>query len=203
MSNKKYRTPAPDTDSEASSGADPVGDAPSPNPTATRSDSGADAAPEKPDMVGDPLPKPGERVLPASVYDLTNENARAMLIRAAHFLDMMIQTSIDLLNTVSIKGLRDAIDENMPLPEAMSEEDKRAWKAKEPQSEDPKKRPRGRRHPLLSLVSWTISACRLQIKTLTMLRPEMATKVATTYEALKERLKQYEQLVKTRPAHWD
>ncbi|MCA8910733.1 MAG: hypothetical protein KDB82_03425 [Planctomycetes bacterium] len=154
-------------------------------------------------MVGDPLPKPGERVLPASVYDLTNENARAMLIRAAHFLDMMIQTSIDLLNTVSIKGLRDAIDENMPLPEAMSEEDKRAWKAKEPQSEDPKKRPRGRRHPLLSLVSWTISACRLQIKTLTMLRPEMATKVATTYEALKERLKQYEQLVKTRPAHWD
>ena len=203
MSNKKYRTPPkPDTEPEAASGADPVADVPAANPTETRSGSGADAAPEKPELVGDPMPKPGERVVPGSVYDLTNENARAMLIRAAHFLDMMIQTSVDLLNTVTIKGLRNAIDGTLPLPEGMSEEQKRTWESEETQSEDTKKRPRAGRHPMLSLVAWTISACRLQIKTLTMLRPEMATKVATTYEALKERIRQCEQLAKTRPAHW-
>lgn len=171
MSHRKYRTPAPATAAGDVAG-DVVGD--------------ADNTPH--DLTGENLTTLRER------GELTDSEARLMLSDAVRFLDVLIESTLKLLGTVRLASLRDAIDKDMPLSKGLT-----ALLAAQqgtevqpvPQSDSPQKRPRGRRHPLLSLISWAISAARLQVGILKMLKPHITT-YADSYGNLMRSLKQAE-----------
>ncbi|MEZ5993432.1 MAG: hypothetical protein R3E76_13925 [Planctomycetota bacterium] len=133
----------------------------------------------------DPQP---ESVLPVLEH-ITEEDARRMLARAAWALDDVLGCARTALQNVKTEDLEKAIADDRYVVEEST------------QTGESTKRPRGRKHPLLILMSLATSAARQQRNTLKLLQPQMfelqpmpqqvahhAAKVSETAEALKQRM---------------
>lgn len=123
---------------------------------------------------------------------LSDGEARAMLARSLRFLDTIVYGMIEVLGSIRLECVRDAIDHTMPYP--VGRETDREPAVEVPEVSNPQKRPRGRRHPLLSMIVATIGAVRLQMRIMKVLKPHMTT-YADSYDNLMAGLKEAEATV--------
>ncbi|MCA8919875.1 MAG: hypothetical protein KDB68_10280 [Planctomycetes bacterium] len=121
--------------------------------------------------------------------DITEDDARRMLARAAWALDDVLGCARNALQNVKTEDIEKAIADDKHVVEESTEVG------------EPVNRSRGRKHPILILMALATSAARQQRNTLKLLHPEMfglqpalqvaphhAEKTAQIAEALKQRL---------------
>lgn len=153
MSNKKYRNPPEQEQAPPKEAEEPAGD----------NDEADDT--EVPYPPGSA--KEGMGDIPIDVLE-----ARRMLTRSARFLDTLEEIGIRVLHSVRVDDVRNVVAEEMPLAEGYKES---GWKEPKPEPErsDHRKRPRGRKHPLLGLIMGVLQASKVKAQILKVLHPDM------------------------------
>ncbi|MEZ5990866.1 MAG: hypothetical protein R3E76_00730 [Planctomycetota bacterium] len=110
--------------------------------------------------------------------ELSEAEARRMLTRAARFLEGVIDTVARVQSTVDLEAMRKVIAEGMPVPDGIgwpkTEQPKTEQsKTETPQSSNHRKRPRGRMHPLLFMMSLGVKAARQLAQLMRLISPHI------------------------------
>ena len=104
------------------------------------------------------VPETGEEW---TAQELSEAEARRMLTRAARFLEGVIDSIARVQSTIDLESMRKVIAEGMPVPDGIGWPKTEQPKTETPQSSNHRKRPRGRMHPLLFMMSLGVKAAKL------------------------------------------
>jgi hypothetical protein len=117
----------------------------------------------------------------------TAAEAFASLGNLCRFLGQVSDASSEVMETVDPQALRKLVAAEMPLPKGVAvalkaigadpEEITRPQPAEEPAQNSPQKRPRGARHPLITLITLGVQAGRLEYQIIKGLFPHLVNEL--------------------------
>jgi hypothetical protein len=131
----------------------------------------------------------GSYFAPASAlnFDFTDDAARSILEDCAKFLWQLAQITSGVIATVDVSAFRKIVADNAPMPGRPVTDSAQA----EPER-DHRKNPRGRKHPLMTLVQFALQGVRMLLQITAAVNPNVHGKESFEQKQTRQKLKEEE-----------
>jgi hypothetical protein len=117
--------------------------------------------------------------------EVTDDHARDMLDDISKFLLQLAHITSGVLSTIDVAAVRRIVAENAAMPGYMPE-------AEQAPDRDHRKNPRGRKHPLLTLVQFALQGVRMLLQITAAVHPNVHGKESFEQKQMREKLKEEE-----------
>jgi hypothetical protein len=153
---------------------------------------------------GESLPIGGEdglqpdlRVLHAATYDRPVDDAtvRAMMADCCHFLRQLVRITSGVIESIGVGHVRQIVAAELPIPRGVIREDG-TFSSKEAPGRDHRKEPRGRRHPVITLLQMALQGIRLLLQVTAGTHPNAHNEETLEQKKTREELREQERTFK-------
>jgi hypothetical protein len=139
---------------------------------------------------------------------LSDDYVRGMLADCCHFLRQLMYITSNVVETIGVGQVRQIVAAEMPVPARVILEDGTVSTKETPASAAPdrdpstgsgrdhRKNPRGRKHPLITLLQMALQSVRLIERITTGMNPNTANKESLEQKKQREELKEEERELK-------
>jgi hypothetical protein len=131
--------------------------------------------------------------------EMNDKGVRAMLSDCCQFLRQLVLITSNVIETIGIGQVRKIVAAEMPIPSAVIREDgtvsEQATPA-EPERDDHRKNPRGRKHPVITLVQMALQGIRLILQITVGTNPNAHAKETLEQKQVREQMKEQERTFK-------
>jgi hypothetical protein len=130
-------------------------------------------------------------------FDVTDDVARNMLDEISKFLLQLAHITSGVLGTIDVSAVRKIVAENAPMPGVRVDRlpDEEQAPDRDPSTgsgRDHRKNPRGRKHPLLTLVQFALQGVRMLLQITAAVHPNVHGKESLEEKQAREKLKEEE-----------
>jgi hypothetical protein len=134
---------------------------------------------------------------------LSDDYVRSMLADSCHFLRQLMYVTSNVVETIGVGQVRQIVAAEMPIPRKVILEDGTVSTRETPAASegapdrDHRKNPRGRRHPLITLLQMALQSVRLIERISTGMNPNTANKESLEQKKQRQELKEEERELKS------